>query len=210
MKPLVNLAGNPFRNRRLFWALILLTFVAFSAVGLKAARDLSLLDAQIAAVAPRVAALEKRAKDEEKAGPGSQALAPAQTLALVAANELIDRKAFSWSQLLNDLERQIPPTVRVLRVGVSTIQARPGGTSGKAAELTFDVVGKSVTDVTQMMQSLERSGRFVTTPLKQNDVEGTGEVEFVINIKYSPLGAAAAPRLGLASQVTGQPAGGKP
>jgi hypothetical protein len=206
MKPLVNLASNPFRNRRLFWILILLTFVVFTAIGLKAARDLSGLDAQIAAVTPRVAALEKRVKDEEKTGPGNSALTPEQTRALVAAGELIDRKTFSWSQLLNDLERQIPPQVRVLRVGVDKIQSQPGGTSGKTIELLLDVVGKSVTDVTQMMQSLERSGRFVTTPVKQTDVEGTGETEFLVKLEYFPLGATPAAVSGLGNQV----AGGRP
>ena len=45
-------------------------------------------------------------------------LSPEQQLAVPSAHELIDRKKFSWSRLLADLETSLPGNVRVSRIAV--------------------------------------------------------------------------------------------
>src|SRR5262249_26823373 len=109
MKPLVNLASRPYRNRRLFWISILAAFVVFSALGLKTIHDLSSLDDQIGDLTPRVNALEVQVRDAQKVKETTAALSADQNRALEAATDLINRKAFSWSELLNAIERNIPP-----------------------------------------------------------------------------------------------------
>ena len=67
-----------------------------------------------------------------------------------AASDLIVRKTFSWTHLLNDVERHIPIGVRVLRIGVSkersaaSVAAEASGR--KVVTLTMDIVAKSIAD----------------------------------------------------------------
>ncbi len=189
MRPLVNLAGEPFRNRRLFW-LSLLAIAAFSAFwGLRSMRSLSQLDAQLAARAPEIVALEAKAKEIEAAAPLNQVLSSEQTRAYWAANGLITRKVFSWTLLLNDIERLIPRGVRVLRVGVSK------GAAGQQTDqepmrvtvpLDMEVVARSVDDVTQMITAFNQTGVFVVSPKWQKPVEGLPDIEFGLGIEYQP------------------------
>src|SRR5439155_10260225 len=108
MKPLVNLASEPFRNRRLFWLIIIIIFAVSSAVGFRTIEAISDFERQIAALEPKVKADEESAAAMAKANAGVSALTLEQNQALQAANASIARKSFSWSQLLSDLERHVP------------------------------------------------------------------------------------------------------
>lgn len=200
MKPLVNLAGEPFRNRRLFWLSLLLLVVISSMAGIRMLQTLTDLDARIAERLPSIRALELRAREMDKEVAEIQAMSLEQTRAYWAANDLITRKAFSWTHLLNDIERSIPSGVRVLRVGISQIAVTDGATNSAAASssaganvtLTLEVVGKGVPHVTQMIAEFNRTGIFIVTPKWQKSIEGTEEVEFGLEIEYRPPGAPAA------------------
>jgi len=205
MRPLVNLASEPFRNRRLFWLSIILIFAVFSALGFKTILSISELDQQIAELEPKVKALEDRVKTTEKTGPQVSVITLEQNHELQAATELIARKAFSWSQLLNDLERYIPGTVRVRRISVDKIAPRQREAATEAGNkivyLMFEVTGKGVTEVTKMIIDMEKSGIFVAEPVTQHGLEGTDEVEFTLRVEYHPRAAQQTPRAALANQV---------
>lgn len=194
MRPLVNLAGEPFRNRRLFW-LSILAILAISAYwGWESLRALSQLDAQLASREPAIRALELKAKEAESAAPLSQVLTVDQARAYWAANGLITRKVFSWTLLLNDIERIIPRGVRVLKVGVSKGAAKetPGVESARVTvPLDMEVVAKSVEDVTAMISAFNRTGVFVVSPKWQKPVEGLTDIEFGLGIEYQPPPIAA-------------------
>ncbi len=189
MRPLVNLAGEPFRNRRLLW-LSLLAIVAFSGFwGLRSIQSLSRLDAQLASRAPAIRTLEAKVKEIDAAPPLSQALTTDEARAYWAANGLITRKVFSWTLLLNDIERLIPRGVRVLRVGVSKGETRdaPGAeTTRVTIPLAMEVVAKSVDDVTEMFTAFNRTDVFVVSPKWQKPVEGLTDIEFGLEIAYRP------------------------
>jgi hypothetical protein len=134
MKPIVNLASRPYRNRRLFWVSIVAAFLAFSGLGLRTVEVLSMLDGRIAELSPRVDTLEARVREAQKGKETTAALSGDQNRALVAATDLINRKGFSWSELLNAIERNIPLTVRVTKVTVNKVQ--PRSLSRRAAPMT--------------------------------------------------------------------------
>jgi len=207
MRPVVNLASEPFRNRRLLWLVIVLIFILSSVVGFKTLNSISGRDKQIDELAPKVKALEAQVRAKEKSAQPVSALTLEQNRSLQAANELIARKAFSWSQLLNDLERHIPPTVRVVRIGVDKIgtRTREGATGGNAGNKTvflmLDVIGKGPNEVTRMMSDLNKSGLFAVFPKSSKLVEGTEEVEFVLDVEYYPPTAPHTPRTPLANQI---------
>jgi hypothetical protein len=204
MKPLVNLAGAPFRNRRIFWIVLLAVVVVTSSIGVRMLRSLSEIEVQISKRVEPVRALELRAKELEATAAGPQALTPEQRLTYWAANDLIGRKAFSWTHLLNDIERHIPATVRVLRIGVNKTASseRAGMPAKPTVALTMEVVAKSVPDVTLMLNEFNRTGIFVVTPKWQKPVEGLPDIEFGLEIEYQP--PSSAPNRNVGQQIAGR------
>jgi Tfp pilus assembly protein PilN len=170
-------------------------FAIASYFGLKAIWTKSWMEQEIALRQGRINELRTRySKVEKPSSTGTAIISQDQNLQLVAANELILRRAFSWTQLLNDLERGLPPTVRVLRVGVeaATEDARAGA-SKNAAVLSMTVIGKSEGDVTTMINRLIDSGRFKVFPISKKPVEGMEDVEFTLQVEYYPPERAASP-----------------
>ncbi|MEP7274538.1 MAG: hypothetical protein ABI882_23815 [Acidobacteriota bacterium] len=148
------------------------------------------MDAQLAARAPEIVALEAKAKEAEANAPVNQVLTPEQSRAYWAANGLITRKVFSWTLLLNDIERLIPRGVRVLRVGVSKGAAATQNSDQEAKNVTvpldMEVVAKGVDDITQMITAFNQTRVFVVTPKWQKPVEGLSDIEFGLEIAYQP------------------------
>jgi Tfp pilus assembly protein PilN len=206
MKLQINFASEPFRNRRLFWLLIAGVIAIASLVGLNALSSQAGLEQQITLLQPKVERMEAQAKAGQPIDFSDSTLTIAENQALIVAQDLITRKSFSWSQLLNDLERFIPSGVRVTRIAVDNV-ARGKDTEGKSVTLSFDVVGKSSTEVTQMISELNKSSRFVIFPVSQRTVEGTEEVEFQLNVEYRPAQFATSQAAGLKTQVASQTGG---
>jgi Tfp pilus assembly protein PilN len=203
MRPLVNLSSQPFRNRRLFWLAILLLFVVPSYFGLQAIGTMTLREAEIATRDAEIRRLQGELKKIEKPASVDVSISTDQNRQLVAASELVARRAFSWSSLLNDIERNLPAGVRVLRVAVTQIQPgeRDGdiGADETAATLGMTVIGKSNGDVTTMINKFHESGRFKVFPLSKKAIEGTEDVEFELKVEYLP--PAPASRASLSNQI---------
>ncbi len=198
MRPIVNLARAPFRNRRLFWLTILALFGVSSYFGLSAIEEKVRLESQIVSQAEALRRLAPQAaKTDKKTDPkGAQ---PTLTITtdknreLLAANELIERRAFSWSQLLNDIEHHIPANVRVLRIAVNKVKAKEqttlaGGarSEDRSVALTMEVVGKTSLDVTKMITEFERTGVFTVNPREIKVIEGMEDVQFTLDVEYTP------------------------
>ena len=190
MKPIVNLSGEPFRNRRLFWLAIFSVGVIATFVWLRSLGLLAGIDERIAARRPVVAALEARVKEVGADRGPIQTLERRDRAAYWAANDLILRKTFSWTYLLNDVERHIPVGVRVLRIGVSKERSAASvaaeGSGRKIVTLTMDGVAKNISDYTGMIESFHRTGKFLATPKWQKPVEGIPDIEFGLEIDYEP------------------------
>ncbi|MGH9752913.1 MAG: hypothetical protein ACREA2_09025 [Blastocatellia bacterium] len=203
MKPLVNLSSQPFRNRRWFWLAILLLFAIPSYFGLDAIGALAQRQAELEAIDAEIQSLRGALKMVEKPASANVTISAGQNLQLVAASELIARRAFSWSQLLDDIERNLPASVRVLRVAVAQIQPneRDGGAgeNENAATLNMTVIGKSDNDVTTMINKFHESRRFKVSPISRKVVEGTEEIEFDLKVEY--LAPTPAPPAGLSNQI---------
>ncbi|HEX4948227.1 MAG TPA: hypothetical protein VFZ34_16255 [Blastocatellia bacterium] len=206
MKLQINFASEPFRNRRLFWLLLAVVVMTASLVGLNTLGSQAALEQQIVILEPEVLKLEAKLKDRTPLDFSDSTLTIGQNQALIVAQDLITRKSFSWSQLLNDLERHIPSSVRVTRISVEKV-GRNQGAEGKVISLSFDVVGKSSTTVTQMISDLNKSARFVVYPQSQKQVEGTEEVEFQLGVEYRPTNSGVAQPV--ATHVAAQAGGGR-
>lgn len=189
MKPLVNLSSNPFRNRRLFWLVILLLFLIPAYLMMGVAGTAERLKGEISAQAMLVKGLESQVKTI-KPVTTSVNISPEQNKQLVVAGDLIARRAFSWAQLLSDIERSLPAGVRVLRVAVNQIMPneREEAFDGSlnAATLTLTVIGKTGQDVTTMINRFHDNGRFKVIPISRKTVDGVDDIEFELQVEYFP------------------------
>lgn len=164
---------------------------------------MTLRESEIAMRDAEIKRLQSELKKIEKPVSANVSISTDQNRQLVAASELVARRAFSWSSLLNDIERNLPAGVRVLRVAVTQIQPseRDGDIGGDetAATLGMTVIGKSNGDVTTMINKFHESGRFKVFPLSKKAIEGTEDVEFELKVEYFP--PAPPSRASLSNQI---------
>jgi Tfp pilus assembly protein PilN len=101
---------------------------------------------------------------------------------LEAARALVSRKGFSWSQLFSDLEGFLPGDVMVSRINVREV-AQVGDQT--RADLDVTVVGRAPTDVTGMIDEMNRSGTFSAIPVTENVRSGRGESGYEWGLRVS-------------------------
>ena len=87
MKPLLNLASEPFRNRRLFWLLITGVIFATALFGLNTLSQKSQLQMQANLLEPQVKKLEDKVKDDGILNFTGSTLSSTQNIALIAADD---------------------------------------------------------------------------------------------------------------------------
>ena len=180
----LNLASDPFRNRALPWtvavvvsavSLVALVLVLGSYNKVRAEADLS--EKQVQTMRDQQKALDRQAESVRQNIPDEQ------RQPLVAARALVSRKGFSWSQLFSDLEGFMPGSVRVARINVREV-AQVGDQT--RADLDLTVVGRTPTDVTGMIDEMNRSGTFSAIPVTENQKSGRGELgyEWMLRVSY--------------------------
>lgn len=192
----LNLASDPFRNRTLPWTVA----VAVSAVSLVA---LVLVFARYNEVRAQADVSDRKVQEmraqqkelDRQAESIRQQIPPEQRPPLEAARLLVSRKGFSWSQLFSDLEDLMPADARVLRINVREVTQVGDQTR---ADLDLTVVGRAPTDVTGMMDQMNRSGTFRADPVTENQKSGRGETgyEWQLRVSYvqrARRGGQAAP-----------------
>jgi Tfp pilus assembly protein PilN len=102
------------------------------------------------------------------------------------ANELIDRRTFSWTELFNRFEATLPDEVRITSM-------RPAVDLNAGTLLTITVVARDTDEVAQFMENLEATGAF--KELRGTSQERYNEqdlLEATIEMRYKPNGAAPA------------------
>jgi len=180
----LNLASKPFSNRIVPWALtVIILFV--SLIGLlivvqlttSTRKQADLIQSQITQLKQREQVLLDAAKQVQ------QQFTPEQQQALPAAHELVDRKSFSWSRLLADLESTLPPNVRVSRIAVRDVN-RAGGQT--IAQLDLSVFATDPATISAMMTDWEQGGVFQAELRNQNLQKGRGEkgTEYELAVIY--------------------------
>jgi Tfp pilus assembly protein PilN len=97
---------------------------------------------------------------------------PDQQQALPAAHQLVDRKAFSWSRLLSDLESSLPNNVRVSRIAVRDVTRQANQT---IAQLDLSVFAKNSATISEMISAMHQEGIFQAELRNQNLQKGRGE-----------------------------------
>jgi Tfp pilus assembly protein PilN len=110
------------------------------------------------------------------------------------ANELIDRRTFSWTALWNEFEATLPPNVRITSF-------RPRIDPKRGNVVTISLIARSVDDVQEFMENLEKTGAFPDLYPPSERTNEQGQLETVIEAVYAPKqpaksAAAANPETG--------------
>lgn len=95
-----------------------------------------------------------------------------------AANALIDRRVFSWTELLARLEATLPGDVRIASIKPKT--------DGGHTALSLAVLAKSVDDVNRFMENLEATGLFSGVLSRAERVAESGQLEVALEAVYTP------------------------
>ena len=113
------------------------------------------------------------------------------------ANDLIDRRTFSWTALLNTFEQTLPDDVRITSVRPKVERQQFG--------LTISVVARGVDDLNAFMNNLEKTGTFARVGSSIDErITEQGQLQGVVETLYTASTGHAAGRGGA---VTRQGAG---
>ena len=180
----LNLASKPFSNRILPWALTALVLFV-SLIGLVFVVRLT---TTTAAEANRVEAEINQLKQQEQtllnaAKQVQNSLSTDQQQAVPAAHQLVDRKGFSWSRLLADLEDSLPDKVKVSRIAVREVNKQGDQT---IAQLDLAVFAKDAATISDMISAMHQEGIFEAEIRNQNLQKGRGEAgtEYELYVVY--------------------------
>ena len=180
----LNLASKPFSNRLLPWALTAVVLFV-SLIGLVLVVRLT---TTTRSEANRVEAEINQLKQQEQgllsaAKLVENSLTPEQQQALPAAHRLVDRKGFSWSRFLADLEDALPEKVRVTRIAVREVNKQGDQT---VAQLDLGVFAKDAATINEMISSMHQQGIFEAEIRNQNLQKGRGEAgtEYELFVLY--------------------------
>jgi hypothetical protein len=105
------------------------------------------------------------------------------------ANELIDRRTFSWTELFNRFETTLPDEVRIASV-------RPKLDSDHGFVLVINVTARGVDDVNAFIANLENTGAFMNIRPADERTDESGMLQSSLEAVYLPTAGKPAVRGG--------------
>ena len=176
-----NLATRPFYNERAvhFWLFIIaLGVVAATVFNVTRVLKYSHSDTELAMKASRDEAL---AADLRRDAMRLRGTVDPQQIEFASAeareaNQLIDRRTFSWTELLNQFEQTLPDDVRIRAV-------RPR-LERNGIILSIDVIARTHDNVEQFLANLDETGQFPNALATEERVNEEGLYETNIETPY--------------------------
>ena len=185
----INLATNVYEDSRQFWirwgiALGLLSIVTLGLLAMavtgywEARKDRS----QISELESKIAARDKERTDAEALlnRPENRAIRDKSQY----LNDLIARKAFSWTKAFEDLERVMPPKIHLVSI-------QPELNDDNQLVIKMSVAGESTERALELVKHMEDSKHFRDTRIESQmpvatQQGSTDTVELKINALYVP------------------------
>lgn len=181
-----NLSTRPFYNERAVHvaigaiAVVVLALTAFNVTRVVA------LSRQNTELSGRVARDQAEADRLTREAAAIRKAINKEELALVAgsareANELIDRRTFSWTAFFNFIEATMPPDVMLIAVRPSV--------KDEQTRITMTVLGRRTEDIDEFVEKLEATGAFNDVFPAQGDPTDQGLQRAILEGVYTGPGA---------------------
>jgi len=186
-----NLSTRPFYNTRIVRIGLIAFAVIAAGLTIFNAVELWRLQAANSELGQTVTQNENQARDlRQKARTVQQSIDKSQ-LALVGAaareaNMLIDRRAFSWTALLNQFQATLPPSVRVVSV-------QPQVDDDGRMLVAIQVLSRKQEDLDAFIEALEQSGVFRDVLSRSDASVEDGTLSSVLQAFYNVAPQEAIP-----------------
>ena len=179
-----NLASRPYRDYRPVWtvlAVLGILTVALLAYNVQTAYQYFATTSDTRA---EISALEASIAEERQATAAARAEAarfdsPELRSRAEFVNAQIAERAFSWNQLLDDLEAVFPPDVRLVRLSPSV------GKTGNVT-LTMQCFARNGDGMVDLIQNMFGSPKFVRPFPTNQSTSAEGLHQFSISTQYRP------------------------
>lgn len=185
-----NLSTRPFYNERAVRSVI--AVFALIAIGLTVFNIVEILRlrAQSSEARQTIAQNDQQArtlkdKAEEIRRSIDRTRLDAVQAAASEANALIDRRTFSWTELLNYFQSTLPPDVRIAGV-------MPQVDNSGRRLVQISVFSRRVEDLEEFMNALEKTGAFSGVLPRASAPEESGTLRSELQAYYEPVGDRAA------------------
>lgn len=178
----LNLSTRPFYNERAVNAALAAAAAAVLAVSAFNLWEVYVLSGRRAELGSRTSRAETVTRDLREQATRIRAAIDARELestvaAAREANALIGRRVFSWTEVLNQFETTLPPTVRISSV-------RPRVERDGAMTVGVTVLARSVEAVEAFIENLERQGAFADVLSKEEFVNQQGLIQASLEGRY--------------------------
>jgi Tfp pilus assembly protein PilN len=179
-----NLSTRPFYNERvvhLWLAGVALLVLLATAFNVSRVLRYSRSDTRLASQASHD---EARAADLRQQAARLRATVDPRQVDFAAAdarqaNELIDRRTFSWTELFNRFEATLPDEVRIASV-------RPRVERERGIVLNINVVARNVDDIKTFIANLEETGAFANVRPAEEHSDEAGLLLSSLEAMYLP------------------------
>jgi hypothetical protein len=185
-----NLSTKPFYNERLVHVLLGALALLVAAVTVFNLWQVYVLSGRHARLNTRIGDADTRAAAARaeashiRAGIDPREL-EATAVAAREANTIIERRAFSWTDLFNRFEQTLPDSVRISSV-------RPKIDEDGAVTVTVVVVARNVEGIDAFIENMERGGAFSGFLATDEFVTEDGHLQSTLVGRYAPPSRAAA------------------
>ena len=185
----INLSTRPFYNERGVNALLALAAVLVVAVSAFNLWQVYGLSGRQAELQGRIAREEAKSRElRDRAAAIRRSINPRELEATVEAareaNVLIERRVFSWTDVLNQFETTLPATVRISSV-------RPRVERDGTMMVDVVVLARTVEAVDAFIENLEKRGAFSSVLSREEFVNEDGLIQASIQGQYRPSAAVA-------------------
>ena len=179
-----NLATRPFYNERAVQSVLIGALVVVGLATAFNATRIITLSRSDTRLATQATADEARAAELRRSAAGMRASVNPKDIELASvearrANDLIDRRTFSWTELFNRFEATLPDDVRLAAI-------RPKIDRDRGIVLSINVIAKGNDDVSQFMDNLETTGAFRELIARDERFNDQGQLEASLESVYSP------------------------
>lgn len=186
----INLASNVYEDSRQFWIRwgIALGLLSIVTVGLLALAVTGFWEAR--QDRSKISELESKIAQRDKERAEAEALLNRPENRVIRdksqyLNDLIARKAFSWTKAFEDLERVMPPRIHLVSI-------QPQLNDNNQLEIKMMVAGESSEKAIELVKRMEDSKHFRETRIESQEAASiqpgsTDTVQFQINALYVPI-----------------------